>query len=403
MRMQSVRIPAAGRHFYFFLAGQGLLYLGESMRFIAITILIHRLTGSGVSAATGVVFSSLPGVVASPFAGVLGDRTREGRLLISIDFARFITVPLFLCAGGIFQIYMLMVLISVFDVFYNPSRKKFILCSTGRDNALKANSQLAGINGAAYLAGPLFAGFLTDIMGAAPVLIISSLCCLLSGLMTLLSILAGGGSRSAGTADIYETGASALKDGLKYCLEIPPIVEMLVAGMIISFCTISVNMSFYPFAFDVIKVTGKGWSLMITIFYGTNLLAMLLTKSLDKKYSIKDGRLFYSCLTAVSLIWLLYVVVRSYALILLLQFIEGVFASTAGIIIAARFQMITSKKYMARVTGMNEVLSSIAKLAGMGGTALMLSGYSFMYVFVVCGILLFIFAAAKRIRPEWAA
>ncbi len=399
--MQSVNQPAVERHFRFFLAGQGFLNLGESMRFIAVTMLIYKLTGSGVSAAAGVVFSSLPSIFTSPFAGVLGDRANEGRLMILIDLARFVTVPLFLYARDIRFVYLLLILISVLDVFYNPSRRKYVLGSTGRHNALRANSQLTGIGGAAYLAGPLLAGFLTDSRGAAPALVISSLCCLFSGLMTMFSILAGGGSRDIAPADIYETGASAFQNCIKYCHDMPAIVELLAAGMIIGLCTISVNMSFYPFAFDVIKVTGRGWSLMITIFYGTNLLAMALTRYLDRIYGIRDGRLFYGCLTVVSVIWLLYAFIRSYALILLLQFIEGAFSAIAGIILASRFQMITGKQYMARVTGINDVLSSAGKLAGMGCTALLLSKCSFLYVFIACGILLFIFASYRRIRPVW--
>ncbi len=399
--MQYSNRMAADRHFRFFLAGQGLLNLGESMRFIAVTMLIYRLAGSGVSAAAGVVFSSLPSIFASPFAGVLGDRVNEGRLLILIDLARFMTIPLFFYARDIRIVYLLLILISVLDVFYNPARRKYVLGSTGRDNALKANSQLTGAGGAAYLAGPLLAGFLTDYRGSAPVLVIASLCCLFSGLMTLLSILAGGGNRGMARADNYETGYPALWNGIKYCLGRPEIVEMFAAGIIIGFCTISVNMSFYPFAFDVIKVTGRGWSLMISILYGTNLLAMGLTGYLDKRCGVGDGRLFYSCLAAVSVIWILYAIIRNYALILLLQFIEGSFSAIAGIILVTRFQMITGKKYMARVTGINDVLSSAGKLAGMGCTALLLVKCSFLYVFIACGILLFVFAFLRRIRPGW--
>ncbi|NLK86056.1 MAG: MFS transporter [Clostridiaceae bacterium] len=400
--MGNEKIPAAGRHFCFFLTGQGFLSLGESMRTIAITMLIYGLTGSGVSAAAGVVFSSLPGIFVSPFAGVLGDRAREGRLLIFIDIARFVTVPLFLYAGNVTGIYLLLVLISIFDVIYNPSRKKFILGSTGRENALKANSQLTGVSGAAYLAGPLLAGFLTDSRSAAPALILASLCCLLSGLMTLLAMLTGGGCRGAAPVEVYESGSSAFMNGIKYCLDTPAIVELLGASMIIGFCTISVNLSFYPFAFDVIKVTAKGWSLMITILYGTELLAMLLMRFPDKRSGMKDGRLFYSCLTGISLIWILYAFTRSYGLILLLQFVEGVFTAIAGIILAARLQMITGKQYMARATGLNDVISSAGKLAGMGLTVLVLSGGSFKYVFISCGILMFAFASIRRIRPNWA-
>ncbi len=389
------------KHFRFFLAGQGFLNLGESMRLIAITMLIYNLTGSGVSTAAGVVFSSLPSILASPFAGVLGDKAKEGRLLILIDIARFLMMSLYLYVNNISQIYLLLILISISDVFYNPSRRKYVLGSTGRENALKANSRLTGVSGAAYLAGPLLAGFLTDSCGTAPAIMLASLCCLLSALLTFLSLLAGGGSRGAVMPDYYGPKSSAFKNGIQYCRDMPAIIELLLAGFVIGLCTISVNLAFYPFAFDVIKVTGKGWSLMITIFYGTNLLAMLLTKHLDKRYGIRDGRLFYSCLTAVSLIWLLYAITRSYAFILLLQFVEGVFAAIAGIILAARFQIITGNQYIARVTSVNDVLSSAGKLIGVGCTAYIASRYSFLYVFILCGALMLVFTFVRHIRPAW--
>jgi MFS family permease len=399
--MNSLGIGKKMRCFRFFLVGQGVLGLGESMRLIAVTMLIYKLTDSGVSAAAGVIFSSLPSIFASPFAGVYGDKQREGRLLILIDIGRFVVTPLFLFARSSTHIYMLLILISVFDVFYNPSRRKYVLTSTGKDNGLAANSQLTGVGGAAYLIGPLLAGALTDSFGLAPAIIIAAVCCLFSGTMTIFSMLSLGGRRGIVLANLYENDVSAFRNGLKYCKNTPAIIELLLAGIIIGFCTISVNIAFYPFAFDVLKVTGKGWSLMITIFYGTNLLAMILTKHLDKRYGMRDGRLFYTCLILVSLIWFLHAGTINYALVLLFQFIEGLFSSIAGIIIAARFQMITGKEYMARVSSANDVVSSVGRMAGMGCTAYIISNYSHIYVFIICGFLLLSFAIIRRIRPRW--
>ena len=80
--MKSDNCGSIGRSFGIFLAGQGILSFGESARFIAVTILMHDIAGSGIPAAAGVALSALPGILASPFAGVIGDRSGEGRLLI---------------------------------------------------------------------------------------------------------------------------------------------------------------------------------------------------------------------------------------------------------------------------------------------------------------------------------
>jgi len=389
---------AIGSPFTIFLAGQGLENLGESMRFIAVTTLIFKLTGSGISAAAGVALSALPGILASPFAGVLGDRAREGRLLVLIDIARFLTLPLFLYAGSIVHIYILLVLISVLDVFYNPSRKKYVLSITGREGALKANSLLTGAAGAAYLAGPILAGFLTDTQGPALSIVISSLCCLMSGFMTLASVISSGRNRtSLRSAYACKSTLSGLAEGLRYCLDTPGLWELLAAGIILGFCTISVNLAFYPYAFDIIKVTAKGWSLMITVYYGANLMAMFLTGYIDSRSgrnNVRSSRMIYACLCVVSLIWLIYTVIRNYAFILLLQFVEGTLISVAGIILAARYQIITGREYMARVTGLNDVLASAGKLVGMGCTAFIAGMFTFGGVFAFCSILLLVFSVA---------
>lgn len=388
---------SSDRSFNIFLAGQFLENLAESVRFIAVTTLIFRLSGSGISAAAGVALSALPGIFASPFAGIMADKAKEGRVLILIDIMRFFTVPLFLHARSIVNIYLLLVIISFLDVFYNPSRKKYVLGITGKEGALKANSLLTGAAGAAYLAGPVLSGYLTDTYGPAPSIIIASLCCLISDLLTFISVILAGRSKPA--LFVSSTDKNTLTDiaeTLHYCRNTAGLWELLTAGIIIGFGSICVNLAFYPFAFDVIKVTARGWSLMITIYYGTNLLAVFLTGYLSgfSSRAVKNGRLMYGCLAAVSLIWMMYSLIRNYTVILLLQFIEGMAMSVAGIILAARFQILTDNEYMGRVTGLGDVLSSAGKLAGMACTAVITAKFSPEHVFVFCSILLLSFSLA---------
>lgn len=389
------------KSFSIFVAGQGILNLGESIRFIAITILIYNITGSGLSAATGVVMSALPSILASPFAGVLGDRIHESRLLIVTDLARFLVIPLFLYADRISVIYLLLILTSILDVFYGPSKKKFILGITGRDGAIKANSELTGVSGAAYLIGPMVSGFLTDSYGPAPALIISGVCCLISCVMTIFTVIAQGGYNRSQLSGVYENGLAQLRIGLKYCISSPKILELLIIGLVTGLCTISVNLTFYPFAFDTLKVTAKGWSLMITIYYGTNLVAMLLVGYLHKRYKKFGGSLFYAGLGIVAFIWVMYAFSGDYAIILLLQFMEGSVIAVCGILLAARFQMITDKSYMARVSSINDIFSSIGKLAGMGCTIILTRSVAFSWVFVLSGFCLLIFIVFNKTKTRW--
>lgn len=392
----------AYRPFSFFVAGQGLLSLGESVRFIAVTILICNLTGSGVSAAVGAALSSLPAILLSPFAGALGDRSNEGSLLVLTDLARFMVTLLFLVAATPGHIYILLILCSFLDIFYNPSKAKFILNLTGRDNAMKANSILTGAYGAAYLTGPLLSGFLSDSCGHEPVIIIAALCCLFSAAMTLICLLTvKGGVRATGnlkfmTTEDRKDRIAEFVQVLKYCQANRKISELLCIEAIIGFCTLSVNLSFYPYVFDLLKVTAKGWSLIIMIFYGTNLVAMLLMR-LYAKTSEGTG-IHFGCLLLVSIIWLLYAFTENLAFVLLLQFIEGTVLSACGIIIAAGFQRIVEKRYMARVSALNALTCSIGKLAGMGCMSIIMQRASFCGVFIFCSIIMALFVCICTLR-----
>lgn len=387
--------------FTIYLIGQGISNLGDSIRFIAVTILIFRFTGSGMTAAFGIMLSSLPSIIASPFAGVLGDRTNEKRVLVLVDVFRFLTVPLFLYVNKVGQIYLLLVLLSLFDVFYGPCRKKFIRDITGKKGALKANSQLAGAFGIAYLIGPLISGFLTDSFGPAPAILIASLCCIISCLLTVLSAIvldnAGGKGDtvvSKRNAYLYRSNVAAeLKEGLRYCFLTPGVRLLLIIGCIVGFSTISVNMAFYPYAFDVLMVTAKGWSLLITIYYGTNLIAVALVKRLERSVNVLDGGVLFAGLIAVSAIWTLYAFTARFAAVLVLQFIEGSVISMCGIILSTRLQVVADRDLMARVSGTNDILSNAGKLAGMSCAAILTKSLFFRAVFIFNSIILFLFAA----------
>lgn len=419
------------KSFLIFLIGQGISSLGDSIRFIAGTMIIFNLSGSGLSTALGIALSTLPNIIASPFAGVIGDRRNERAVLALTDIARFLIVPLLLNINNLLQVYALLIVLSSFDVFYGPSKRKFTLRLTGKDGALKANSQLIGVAGAAYLSGPLAAGFLTDIYGPAPAIIIASLCSLISCVLTISASIVYDKGRSrkerlAARKDncfshpIRRKMTQEFCDGLQYCFSVPAIKSLIILGFITGFCTISVNLAFYPYAFDVLKVTAKGWSLMISIYYGTSLGAMLLVnaaegfitgqtlrKSGQKRERLGDrrtnitgmgGGIFYISLVPVAVIWVLYSVAKKIAIVLLLQFIEGSMMAVCGILIAAGLQISTDNKFMARVSGLNDIFSSAGKLLGMAFTALLSRSFSYEAVFIVNGVLLFVFAFSGYVR-----
>lgn len=397
--MKNKRDIFIGRPFSLFLAGQGILSFGEAVRFIAVTVLMYDITGSGVSTAAGIALSTLPGILISPFAGVAGDRSGRAKRLVLMDGFRSLAALLFIFAENITHIYLLLILISVSDVFYNPSRRKYVQEITGKKGAFRANSMLTGAGGAAYLAGPVLAGFLTEEYGPVPLIFLASACCLISALLTGSSIAAVSmKSSTIRKPDSHEAAMSCLREGIRYCRAVPAIRELLAAGFVLGFCTLSVNLAFYPFAFDMLNVTPKGWGLLITVYYGADLFAMFIAGQMEAGSGKHSSAVFYGSIAATASIWLIYAFVKGYAVVLLLQFAEGTFMAICGIILAARCQITSDREYMARVVALSDMTNGIGKLMGMGVTSCIAVRFSCIGVFVFCSAFLLIFAAIGSIH-----
>ncbi|MGE5612962.1 MAG: hypothetical protein ACM3XR_00990, partial [Bacillota bacterium] len=60
----------------------------------------------------------------------------------------------------------------------------------------------------------------------------------------------------------------------------------------------------------------------------------------------------------------------------------------------------TDSRYMARVSSMNDIVTSAAKLAGMGCTAIFTGRFSFAGVFILSGLLLMMVAIAGMRRTS---
>jgi MFS family permease len=82
--------------------------LGDAVYAIALGFWILKVTGSTVLMGTLMAVSTLPGILVSPFAGVLIDRANKKALMIAMDIIRgvFVTLLAVSAYAGIIQIWM---------------------------------------------------------------------------------------------------------------------------------------------------------------------------------------------------------------------------------------------------------------------------------------------------------
>lgn len=406
MGNNQIRQVLRNKQFCIFLTGQCISNIGEACRFVAITLFLVNLTGSGVSTVLGLICAAIPGLIFSPFAGVIGDMLPEKPLLAAADFLRAALVLLFPGCTSASEIYVLLVILSIIDTLCSPARRKFLVGIIGKGSVLPANTLLTGVSGIAFLIGPLVGGVLVDYMGSNPPFYINAATYIFSGITILmikyhwLPAVRSGRSRSFINID---TLCREMLHGFRYAASHKQIMKTILICTALGFSMVSMNMAFYPFAFDDLKVTAKGWSLMLSIFYGTNLVAMAVSPALMKTIKNKPLFMVFSIMCITSCIWAVYAFAGSLELVLLLQFIEGTILAAAGIILSTLLQTLPDRDFIARVSGVNDLAGSACKLIAMFFTFYILKNYDHTIIFLFNSILMFIYSfynLCKRHEPQ---
>ncbi|KNF07716.1 major facilitator transporter [Gottschalkia purinilytica] len=387
----------------FFLTSQTVSNLGDAFHFIAIAALLIKLTGSGTSASFIVICTPISSFFLSSFAGSLGDRFNEKYLLAFIDLLRGLTALLFISNQNVLTIYILMLTLSSFEILYNPPQKKIITSLLDQRDVMIGNSILTGIKGIIFIIGPIIAGIIIDIWGLNTIFMINSLSYFLSTIILFLTRTKSHKSniinKKIGTKpSIYKD----IRSGFKYFKSKISIKELVLINTIASLAIASVNITFYSFAFDTLKVTSRNWGFMMSVFYGTNFVAMVVSIYFDKIIHKLNLLFAYMILITVSIVWLFYSLSNNLSTVILLQFIEGLVISLLTIFINTKLQIITKKEFVARIMGINDIFNNIGKLIGIGYTYAILQFRSSRFIFVLNFFILIFYVVYKSFTSKYS-
>lgn len=379
-----------------FLISQGISNFGDALRFIAITTLLVRITGSGLSAGIGLAFSVIPNILLSLFAGSVGDILPGKYLLIAIELVRGAVIILFINNNNIIFIYILLMVLSSLDSVYNPPLRKVMVNILGEKEVLPGNSILNGVSGITSILGSALAGILIGFWGIQSIFLINSYSHAISAALLIFIKL----KKSTLKADYNKKGPyisvyKDIKSGFNYLKNMGQVREIIFASMIVCFGTISTNMAFYPFAFDVLKVTGKGWGFMMSIFYGANLCAMIISLWLNRRIKRPGMLLVYVTVLIVSAIWFFYGMIENLLVVLLMQLIEGTSLSLYSIFLISELQLITRENFMARITGINDFINGIGKTFGIVYAYAVINMFSTRQVFIMNSLILSVYTLYK--------
>lgn len=385
--------------FWLLMTGESVSAIGDTFQLVALSILLYNLTGSGLSAAFGVVCTPITSMLLSTVAGSLGDRFSEKYMLIILDLLRGFIITFLIGSSSIVEIYMVLILHAALGILYGPPYKKLVVDVLNKKDIVKGNSLMTGISGFVYIIGPVAASALINKYGIDIAFYINSLSFVFSAVL-IIFIKAPGKKRIyfGGSYKHFSGILDDMKEGFYYCFREGGIRYFIILGTVVCLGTASVNVAFYPYAFNILKVSHEEWGLMLSVFYGTNLLAMFLAVFLERLFKGRILQPLYIMFLLASAVWFLYGISRSLWFVILLQSIEGTLLAICGIFLGSFLQVSSKKSHIARVMGVNDILNNLGKLIGIGA-AYILIGMGFnRFVFTVNSIVLFFVTILMSIK-----
>ncbi|HEV7524637.1 MAG TPA: MFS transporter [Acidimicrobiia bacterium] len=222
------------RNFRLFFSGQLISQVGNWLTLIAQTLLVLKLTDSGIALGALAVAQFGPVLVMGPWAGLIADRSDKRKLLLIVQMIAMVqsfALAALAFSGNpqVWQIYCIALVGGCTIAFDNPARRAFVVEMVPQDDMHNAVSLNSALMTSSRVIGPLFAGALIYTVGFG--------WCFLVDAISYTAVLAGlWMMRTEESRPSLPTvrAKRQVREGLRYVRSVPelwvPLVMMGVVG-----------------------------------------------------------------------------------------------------------------------------------------------------------------------------
>jgi DHA3 family macrolide efflux protein-like MFS transporter len=230
--------------------GQVISAVGDYFYFLAVPILINKLTGSTTAIGLAMIFGfALPQLLFGLPAGVLVDRWDRRRVMIAADAMRAVLVLgglLVHDAQGIWILYTVGFMVSVASRFFFPARSALIPALVAENELVAANGLSQLTETASLLVGPALAGFMIAWFGEGVAFAVDSASFVVSALaIWSIGAVTAQSARSAPERTMRALW-SELVDGLRVLLGQPVLRGVVLSLSVVHLGIGAINVLWVP-------------------------------------------------------------------------------------------------------------------------------------------------------------
>lgn len=231
--------------------GQTVSFVGDYFYWLAIPIMVERLTGSALQVGLSVMASALPMLLLGPVAGVFVDRWDRKRTMIAADLLRGLLVLLCLQVETPDQVwiyYIVAFLMSCVSRFFFPAQNAVLpLIVRDKNDLLAANGLMQIVQTAGLLIGPALAGFSIGLWGAQIAFLVDSATFFVSAVAIVTMTVPRTTSGRQGSGSELAGVWSELQEGVVFLLRNRIMLGILLCLAVVQLDLGAINVIWVPF------------------------------------------------------------------------------------------------------------------------------------------------------------
>ena len=281
-----MRAPAGGiahqtfrslgvRNFRLFFIGQFVSQTGNWLTLVAQTLLVLKLTGSGVAVGVLTACQFAPVLLLGPWAGLVADRSNKRRLLLasnSVAMAQSVGLAAlaFLDHPPVGWLYAIAVVGGLTTAFDNPARRSMVTELVPRSDVPNAVSLNGAIMNGSSVVGPALAGLMITTVGYGWAFVVDAV-----SYIAVLAALWRIDSTGLRSGPLVERRRGQVRAGLRYVRNDPVLWVSLVMMAIVGTLTFNFSVVFPLFVTRTLHGDDTAFTLLFSVTSVGSLAAAL--------------------------------------------------------------------------------------------------------------------------------
>jgi DHA3 family macrolide efflux protein-like MFS transporter len=374
--------------------GKNVSYMGTGVNRVALLWLILKMTGSPFDVGIMLICRSLPGIIFGTIVGALADRINRKLLIIAADIARGSLVLFIPFTHSIYQIYVLIFFIGLFEQLSTASRLSVLPNIVERKALLAANSLYQLTSMMAFIIGPALGGIIVGYIGITEALLFDAATYFFSAFF-VLQIHLTEQERKIKERSLF----GDIKDGFVYIRHSAIISYILTIFAVIMLSFGILNVLFVFYARDVLHVDAESFGLLLSCQAIGSLVGAAAVNNLAQK--VRKSYLILGGILCLGILILLLSVVTSFYVALLIMVFLGIGSMTINIPSMTVAQEVVPDDMRGKMMGTASTLINTTSIISMGMGGIAGTYFNVQVIFFCCGVGVLLTGIMGRFIPQF--